>query len=56
LPLHGGPIQLLVWIRYRGRGLVLTFGRAAFSWDLTEWTLKPSLGNALTVGEKRRKS
>jgi hypothetical protein len=28
---HGEPIQLLAWIRYRGRGLVLAFGRAAFS-------------------------
>jgi hypothetical protein len=31
LPQHGEPIQLLAWIRYRGRGLVLAFGRAAFS-------------------------
>jgi hypothetical protein len=28
---HGEPIRLLAWIRYRGRGLVLAFGRAAFS-------------------------
>jgi hypothetical protein len=28
---HGEPIQLLAWIRYRERGLVLAFGRAAFS-------------------------
>jgi hypothetical protein len=28
---HGEPIRLLAWIRYLGRGLVLTFGRAAFS-------------------------
>jgi hypothetical protein len=28
---HGEAIRLLAWIRYRGRGLVLAFGRAAFS-------------------------
>jgi hypothetical protein len=28
---HGEPIRLLAWFRYRGRGLVLAFGRAAFS-------------------------
>jgi hypothetical protein len=31
LPQHGEPIRLLAWFRYRGRGLVLAFGRAAFS-------------------------
>jgi hypothetical protein len=28
---RGEAIRLLAWIRYRGRGLVLAFGRAAFS-------------------------
>jgi hypothetical protein len=28
---HGEQIRPLAWIRYRGRGLVLAFGRAAFS-------------------------
>jgi C4-dicarboxylate-specific signal transduction histidine kinase len=37
-------------IHLRAFDPALTFGRAAFSLDLMEWTLKPSLGNVLTVG------